>query len=160
VYNSVVGLEADISALSGSTQETIVRNPTGIVVTTAAAQRVDYLSTFRGRAGFAIADTLYYATAGLAIGHVKVDGSIAGACAVCTVYVDEQSAWRAGYTVGGGLEHAISNRNLLRLEFLYYDLGTQTLTLPETTGNGRGEFATMRFRSSGAIVRGGFSTRF
>jgi opacity protein-like surface antigen len=129
-------------------------------VTTAAAQRVDFLSTFRGRAGFAIADTLFYATAGLAIGHVKVDGSVAGACATCAVYVGDESAWRAGYVVGGGVEHLISMRNVLRLEFLYYDLGTQTITLPDTTGLAPGEYATMRFRSSGAIVRAGFNVRF
>ncbi len=156
----VFGWEGDLSALSGTARETVERSPIGILVTTSAAQTIEAFSTLRLRTGAAIGDTLVYGTVGLATGRVKTEGLIAGACAVCTIYVGQQSTWQVGYAAGGGFERAFSAGQSIRFEYLYFDLGDQELLLRETTGLGPGEFATMRFHASGSIVRAAYSLRF
>jgi opacity protein-like surface antigen len=158
--NAVFGWEADFSAMSATAQDTVVRSPFGIVVTTTGSQRLDYFSTLRARAGIAAGGVLFYGTGGLAVGHLKMDGFVGGACATCTVYVGDRSLWQAGYVAGGGIEGAITDWQSIRLEVLYYDLGNQDLFLSETTGIEPGQFATMRFHSQGTIVRAALNARF
>jgi opacity protein-like surface antigen len=160
INNVVVGFEADFSGMAASGEDTVVRSPLGIVVTTSASEKVDAFSTLRARAGIAAGNWLVYATAGAAFGHVNMSGSIAGACVGCAAYSGQQTLWQAGYAAGGGTEIAISARYALRFEFLYYDLGSRSLFMNETTGFAPGEYATMRFQTHGAIVRTGFNVRF
>lgn len=74
---------------------------------------VDWLGSVRGRLGIAYDRTLFYATAGLAYGDVRIDKGFAS-------YSDV----RTGFTVGGGIEQAISDRLTFRLEYRYTDLGS------------------------------------
>jgi opacity protein-like surface antigen len=158
--NAVFGWEADFSAMGATAQDTVVRSPFGIVVTTSGSQRLDYFSTLRARAGIAAGGVLFYGTGGLAMGHLKMDGFVGGACATCTVYVGNRSLWQAGYVAGGGVEGAITDWQSIRFEVLYYDLGSQDLFLSETTGFEPGQFATMRVHSQGTIVRAALNARF
>jgi hypothetical protein len=41
-----------------------------------SSHRVEYLSTFRGRAGIANGDMLFYATGGLAVGLIRLQGFV------------------------------------------------------------------------------------
>jgi outer membrane immunogenic protein len=74
---------------------------------------VSWLGSTRGRLGIAYDRTLFYATAGLAYGDVKIDKGFAS-------YSDVRTGW----TVGGGIEQAISDRMTFRLEYRYTDLGS------------------------------------
>lgn len=69
----------------------------------------------RGRLGIAYDRTLFYATAGIAYGDVKIDKGFAS-----------YSDIRTGWTAGAGVEHAISDRMTLRLEYRYTDLGSSS----------------------------------
>ncbi len=75
-----------------------------------------WLGTARGRLGYAMGPTgtlLPYVTGGLAFGDIE--HSVAGAGTV--------SNTETGWTIGGGLEAAISGPLTAKVEYLYVDLG-------------------------------------
>lgn len=87
----------------------------------------------RGRLGYLISPTiLLYATGGLAFGEVKGTFSYRGCDAVpgCVVGSGSFSDTRVGYTVGGGVEAAISYGWKARLEYRYSDLGRFSANIP------------------------------
>ena len=116
---------------------------------------------------------LVYATGGLAYGHVESTANTVDAPAPCTLSIipctigpasGSASAWRAGWTIGGGFESALSfaPRWSVNVEYLYYDLGDVTYSLsPATVTSGIAVIghinttATADFR--GNIVRAGLN---
>ncbi len=117
MQNFVVGLETDLelSGIGGS----------GIGGFGGAHNtEIGWLGSLRGRAGFVAGSTLFYLTGGLAYGGVTVDRA-AGAAFKPFI---EESAWKTGWTLGGGIEHAFTPRISARLEYRYTDLGTITYT--------------------------------
>jgi outer membrane immunogenic protein len=84
---------------------------------------VGWLATIRGRIGVTLNSTLFYATGGLAFGHVKNtfpiiifnDGSLASA------WIQDRT--KAGWALGGGAEYMFSPHWTARAEFRYADLG-------------------------------------
>jgi outer membrane immunogenic protein len=119
--NFVFGLEGDISGLTGK--------GTGAKRTGSDskqyANQMKWLSTFRARFGLAVGDTMVYTTGGLAVGGVKnsLTGGFAG------LANKSLSQTKAGWTVGGGVEHMLDAHWTIALEALFVDLGTSTATL-------------------------------
>jgi outer membrane immunogenic protein len=100
----VVGVEADINASGekGTNVGTTVSSP--------------WNGAVRGRVGFAADRFLIYGAGGFAFGGVKVtDG------------VDTDTATRTGWTAGAGVEAAVTDNVVARLEYRYTNLGTTTL---------------------------------
>ena len=122
--------------------------------------RMHWLTTARLRAGFAAGDFLIYATGGLAAGRssLSLAGTInetfteqrldttlaaptvpsvpAGIYRVTSVTSYRGSAGGGtdfGWTVGGGVEWMTGRGFSLKAEYLYYDLGDQTLLATGTT---------------------------
>ena len=94
----------------------------------------NWLGTVRARAGFAAGRALIYATGGLAYGNARaaarydvnaVDFSPEPGeeAEVNVTWSGSKTSTRAGYTLGAGVEYAITNNWLLRAEYLYYNLG-------------------------------------
>jgi outer membrane immunogenic protein len=108
VGQAVFGLEGDIdwSNIRGSTSN-------GICAGTNCETRNSWLSTARGRIGYAYDRWMPYVTGGAAFGDIK--GNVAG--------FGSQSETRTGWTVGGGLEAAIAGPWTAKVEYLYVDLG-------------------------------------
>jgi outer membrane immunogenic protein len=80
-----------------------------------------------------------YITGGLALGDVKGSaGAFSG------------SSFRAGWTIGAGVEAAVWNNVSAKLEYLYYDLGKYTYNSP---GN-------LSTTTKGHLVRVGLNYRF
>lgn len=100
----VYGIEADFNFNTGDDTRLIA----GVPVTA----ENDWFSTLRGRIGYATGNVLLYGTGGLAFGDVQI--SAGGASASDT---------RVGWTVGAGLEAALTDNFTLRGEYLYTDLG-------------------------------------
>jgi outer membrane immunogenic protein len=73
-----------------------------------------WLSTVRGRIGYAADRFLPYITAGGAFGNVTAQ----------TPGFASTSSDRAGWTVGAGIEGAISRNWTAKVEYLYVDLGS------------------------------------
>lgn len=98
----------------------------------------NWLGTARGRIGYAFDRFLPYVTGGLAVGDVKTSATGFGS----------SSETKAGWTLGGGVEAAISGPWTAKVEYLYVDLQDASAPLGSTTD----------FRSN--IVRGGLNYRF
>lgn len=107
----VMGLEGDFT-LSGSEDK-------------AGGVRVEnnWNGTVRARAGVAFGRFLAYGTGGLAVGKIttKLDGG------------GTNAGTHAGWTVGAGMEAAITNNVIARLEYRYTDYGENEYdTSPKT----------------------------
>ena len=91
---------------------------------------LDWFGTVRGRLGYLLQPrSLLYVTGGLAYGHISTELSTfalptAAASFNSSGGAASDSATRAGWVIGGGLERALDRNWTLRAEYLYMDLGT------------------------------------
>jgi outer membrane immunogenic protein len=132
-----------------------------------ASYDLDWFGTLRGRLGYLLDPrALLYLTGGLAYGHLSSDFSLPHA-SVGSFSISD-SATRAGWIIGGGLEWALSGNWLLRAEYLYMDLGTMRTELgpiSATIPNGRcpidvSASGTVRTDFTDQIFRVGISYKF
>jgi outer membrane immunogenic protein len=114
----VLGLEADIALSTLDSTSTFLAGAGPVVATS----KLRNLGTVRGRIGYAFDRVLVYGTGGFAYGNVwnkvnlQADPNLGGST----------SGTRTGWTIGGGLEYAITNNWTVRAEGLYVDLGRST----------------------------------
>ena len=115
----MLGFEADYSLTSAKGSSTAYRgfNDEGVGIKTG----ITSLGTVRGRLGFAVDRALFFVTGGWAYADTKD-----------TIFDDD---WyivdggrnRNGWTVGGGIEYALTPNWTVKAEGLYYDLGKSTI---------------------------------
>jgi outer membrane immunogenic protein len=166
INKAVFGVEADISLADISGRHSI-RNPGPIlpfaIYTTTVEQRLEWFGTLRGRVGFTPFDNLLiYGTGGLAYGRTNYNGNIQRSAILLNFGVPASTdVTKTGWTVGGGVEYALSNKWSVKAEYLYYDLGNATLT-----GNQKppplflaASSASYSFATLGNIVRVGLNFR-
>jgi len=106
--------------------------------------RNDFLATARGRLGIAADRWLPYVTGGLAVGDIKA--SVPGFTGI--------DKTNAGWTVGGGMEFALSGNWTAKAEYLYVDLGHAGCTVDCGLPAGNNVNLTTN------VVRGGINYRF
>ena len=99
---------------------------------------LDWFGTVRGRLGYLLEPrALVYVTGGLAYGHVSTDLSISASPVAGSFNITgpagSDSATKAGWVIGGGLEWALDRKWTLRAEYLYMDLGTIARAESSTT---------------------------
>ncbi len=130
----VGGVEADISAVQagGRTSWTSYATLDGSTFTTSPGQWLDYIGTVRLRAGYALDRWLMYVTGGFAYGGIRNTDTVVMDSDPQYVWHGSSNQFRTGYTLGGGVEYAWTNNILLRLEGLYYNLGS---TINGASGN-------------------------
>jgi outer membrane immunogenic protein len=75
------------------------------------------------RAARRAARTLYYVTAGPAFGHSTFRLNFGGAAPGTSTFTSDD---RLGWTVGGGIEQALTEKWSIVGEYKYIDLGSQT----------------------------------
>jgi outer membrane immunogenic protein len=121
--NLVLGLEGDISGLSGGANGFATSDGTPGKNISA---KIRWLSTIRGRMGLAVNDTMAYVTAGVAIGGVK--NSLLN---VANGLAKSVSKTRVGWAVGGGIEHMWSRNWTIGLEAMFVDLGHSRATFDD-----------------------------
>jgi len=143
--NWVLGIEADIagSTLSGYAYQDIFGSE--------VYSKLSALGTVRGRFGYAFDRLLVYATGGLAFGNVHNRASYRQD----PVYTVDESKWKTGWTVGGGIEYALTNNWTVRAEGLYVDLGRSNFIAP---GNASG--CSFGFKNAYALGRLGVNYKF
>jgi len=107
----VLGLEGDVNGSSYRGSSTLFG------ITGTGKSPID--GSIRGRAGFAVDRALFYATGGAAFASFNYSNSNG----------DSSSNTRVGYTVGGGIEYALTNDWSVRAEYRYSDFGSFTDTL-------------------------------
>ena len=139
----VFGLEGDVDG-SGY-------RSTYLIGTVSDATKQNIQGSARGRVGFAVDRALFYATGGAAFGSLS------------NTYLntlnglgDSFSKTRVGYTVGAGIEYAITNNWSVRAEYRYTDFGSFTDNLTNSTGG----FVNVRHKETDNRVQAGFSYKF
>jgi len=141
--NFVFGVEGDASLLFGApawywSNEEILETSPDRVTEIKVSGGLDSLFTIRPRVGVAVDRLLLFGTGGLALGHASLstEASALQDNGKGAEWSGEESAWRAGFVVGGGAEYAFTDRVSLKLEGLYYDVGSITA---KAEGNGYGQ---------------------
>lgn len=98
------------------------------------AHEIKWFGTVRGRLGYSIGPTLFYATGGLAYGEVQRSARVAGTAVTAAggVVVNRfagsfnTSSLLFGWTIGAGAETRLTSRLSAKAEYLYVDLGDVT----------------------------------
>ena len=154
----VSGLEADIDA--SSIEGKLNANAAMVGLGSAnlsAGSNLEYFGIARARLGYAVFDrALLYATGGLAYGEVR--SSYNAAATGIGSLRGSQSSTDVGWTVGGGLEYALTNDITFKTEYLYADLGKHTI-LPQTAFFGVAT-GTLAVGTTVNIVRAGLNYKF
>jgi outer membrane immunogenic protein len=164
--NWVLGIETDFSGTKLDGGATIATDvPPFFPLTSSVSEDMSFIGTTRGRLGWAWSNVLVYATGGAAYAHVSygyTQNNIAGGGATAVAASD--AATQFGWTAGGGLEWGFGAWSL-KGEYLYYDLGSHSLTAAcsSVIGGCTGVAPTVfsaRFRDNGSIARVGLNYRF
>jgi outer membrane immunogenic protein len=149
VSNWVVGLEGDVALIHRSVTdiesvfETFAPAPAFNMQVTANSQ---WLASMRGRVGWTAGSWLLYATGGAAWTSTSytanATGTISGPVVLpgvaAGVNFDET---KTGWVVGTGFEWMLSPNWIVRAEYLHYDFGGASATLPLVFANAVGACA-------------------
>lgn len=114
----VVGLEADVTF--ADVTDTIYDNfgSAQTLSDETVTSKTDLAGNIRARFGYAFDRTLIFAAGGLAMAHVTVTSTASGGGE------DDATVW--GWTVGGGIEQAITDKVSVKAEYLYTQHGDHT----------------------------------
>ena len=172
---ALFGAETDI-AYAGIRGSKVSTTPSGggpgaVLITTTENKNLEWFGTARGRLGvLPTPSMLLYLAGGLAYGKVSAsttttvpETAFAGGCSgvfggnfFCSAGSDNR--WKAGWTIGAGLETMVNGNWSARAEYLYYDLGnisyTSIATAPAFTGRAVMQSDT---RVDGHIIRIGLN---
>jgi outer membrane immunogenic protein len=127
--NWVFGLETDIQGSTQQDDKACVFNCNAVTFAQ-LNQRLPWFGTARGRLGYSVGPTLFYATGGFAYGEVKtrIASTLGGLNTV------DFSNTKSGWTAGAGIETPFELFGLLgrnwssKTEYLYVDLGSSSNT--------------------------------
>ncbi len=106
----VLGVEADIQGSDISDRQNDFNTPSSVY-----KSNLDFFGTLRGRVGYAVQETLFYFTGGLAYGGLHKFSDAFGP--------QSFDGTAAGYTVGAGVEYKITPAWSVKGEFQYVNLG-------------------------------------
>ena len=111
-----------------------------------------WLSTVRGRAGYAFDRFLVYGTGGAAFGNVRANFSTDPVT----------SSIEAGWTVGAGVEVALARNWSAKAEYLFVNLanGSCTTDCAISDASGTPVIPNVAVKFNDSIVRGGINYRF
>jgi outer membrane immunogenic protein len=144
----VLGVEADAvgTGLNGSSA-TATRSfgPPILLATvnqtvTVDFGRIDWMASFRGRAGFAVDRALFYVTGGAAVAEfggsttTVVNGPGIAIPAGTFVATNGGNSTRWGWTIGGGIEWAFSQNWSVAGEYRHTDFGNRAITFDIPSG--------------------------
>jgi outer membrane immunogenic protein len=123
-----------------------------------AKASLDWLGTTRGKVGFVVTPDnrlMIYGTGGVAYGggssHFSVYDSVYNA-----YWSGNPNSTRVGWTIGAGVEYALTNNITIGAEYLYADLGNTTITTsPNSYASSvfPGVFATAKIDYNASIFR-------
>lgn len=159
--NVVYGIEADLRWLDGDGSRTITREyPAGAPATYTLKNSadIDWLVTVRPRIGFASNQTMVYLTGGLAIADISARNSFTDDFVALST--TNGSATEYGWTLGGGLEYAISNNWSIKGEYLYVDFGDLDTRSSTLNFNNNEVFAFRNDDFSMHVLSAGLNYRF
>jgi outer membrane immunogenic protein len=121
IGRSLIGLEA---SFSGSLLNGNSINPFAPAVAPDASYDTDlkWIATLTPRIGFASGNWLTFVKGGLAAGEVRSELT---STALAPARVFQETNRYVGWTVGAGIEYALTNNWIVGAEYNYYDLGSE-----------------------------------
>lgn len=153
----VYGLEGDIEFADMKDKEDFT-NRRGDFSLGDYEKNIDWLGSLRLRAGVAVDRVLFYATGGLAVGGMDLDFDFSQDFPY-RLDADDGAKW--GWTIGGGIDYAISTSLSARVEYRYTDLADTSLEISSFPGPGIfQDSAKAHFDNDFHAVRAGVSWRF
>lgn len=123
---AVTGLETDVQATAMKDSACVFSCVHAFFNLSANVdQKVPWFGTTRARLGY-VGDSgaLFYVTGGVAYGERKTNINHIQGILTAAVSLDDT---KAGWTVGGGIEMPVDNNWRVKAEYLYMDLGSQTI---------------------------------
>lgn len=154
----VAGLEADISYVDGDTTS-IYADALGGATRTTVDYKTSFFGTVRGRVGVAFDRILVYGTGGLAFSDVDATVTVTNPNTPGLRGFGRIDETAVGWTVGGGVEFALTNNITVKGEYLYYDFGQHNVSVTEPTFF-PGQSATYQAEADGHIGRVGLNFKF
>ncbi|MGA2636523.1 outer membrane protein [Methylocella sp.] len=163
----VLGLEGDVdgSSLSKTVNFAPFSNYYQDYIPTTVRSNLGVQGSIRGRFGYAFDRLLVYATGGVAFGGFNT--SISTAYTNALFYpafsgTDSFSNTRVGWTVGGGLEYAVTNNWSIWAEYRYTDFGPSNNVLVNSFPGFNGDVLGARVHTNliENRVQVGFSYKF
>jgi outer membrane immunogenic protein len=179
----VMGLETDIDWTSTNKNYSFVGSPfpggstvitpggsivnlSGDALHVNASAKMNWIGTTRARLGFvATPDNrlMFYGTGGFAYGggsgYLNIWDNTQG-----LFWHGSPSSSRVGWTLGAGVEYAITNNVTIKGEYLYYNLGSSHVVTAANTSAytifGPGVYATAKYNYDGSIFRAGVNYKF
>jgi outer membrane immunogenic protein len=126
----VLGIEGD-TQFTGQERSVTIGAPFGSLQAGDAFKvKTDFTSSSRAKAGWAWDHFMVYGTGGLATALIDVSASYGARGPGSPAFeIDQNHKFRFGYTVGVGIDYALTDRASLGLEYRYTDLGRKNYDL-------------------------------
>jgi outer membrane immunogenic protein len=119
-------------------------------ITSTGSARMEWDASLRARVGAVFGRVLVYATGGFAFGGFEFKGG-PNFDRLCCGYSDTLTGW----TVGAGVEHALTSRLIARLEYRYTDSGSVSGKLQPSY-----PWVKMKTDTTTSVVRAGLAYKF
>jgi len=151
----VFGAETDfqLANIKGSLSTSCSAAQCGVPLAASYEQKMPWFGTVRGRIGYAQDGWLLYATGGYAYARLTTNASASAGGVSASL---SQQDFRSGWTVGGGVEVALTPRWSLKTEYLYMDFGSKNTTWTVTGLPALGDSTKLNVN----LVRTGVNYRF
>ena len=158
----VLGLVADFQGADMTDNRTVAVPALGVFnpENQSHSAKIDWFGTARGRVGYAFSNFLPYISGGLAYGHVQ--STLTAFFPTSGLIISGSTDFtRVGWTVGGGFEYGLTRNWTVGLDYLYFDLGHETVTaVPQNNVFLTGTSIAMNQHFTGNILRAVVNYRF
>jgi outer membrane immunogenic protein len=126
----VLGFEGD-TQFTGQDRSVAIGAPFGLLQSGDTFKvKTEFNSSERAKAGLAWDRFMVYGTGGLATALIDISGSYGARGPGSPAFeIDRNNEFRFGYTVGAGIDYAVTDRASLGLEYRYTDLGRKNYDL-------------------------------
>ena len=119
----VVGLEGDVQSMRLRARAPVTSTGAFFSIGDRFDARSSWAASVTGRAGVAVDRVLLYVTGGAAFSQIRFDGRYAVGSTALGSTPDEQSL--VGWTLGAGIEAAVTNGISVGVEYRYTDFGRE-----------------------------------
>lgn len=148
--NWIAGIEGDVSL-------TDIKQ-TDNYIDAAMTLKIDYLATLRGRLGYALNRTLFYATGGMAVAHLDLTANqYHPGGPINPPFQATADNMHYGYAIGGGFQWAMLDNMSFKTEYLWIDLPNKNYMPTVAPGGPAGP---IRAGWNGSTVKAGFNWQF
>lgn len=156
----IFGFEADAAGYGNDTSgsATVAYSCcVGTSFTTTNSVEQTWIGTARLRVGIATGWLMLYGTGGYAGADVKFRQTFSDTFTPIPLEVIENSEWRSGYSLGGGIEVMIESGASIKVEYLHIDLGDIEAAGPIAVASGATRTSTGRAEMTDQLVRVGIN---